>query len=271
MSTTRSLHRLGLTGNYRFGLPLSTITLIQNSSYAFVNKTGRDSLPGELLTLSMQGISAVHKKTDRLSWARVRVNDFQVCDMGNDARYPVLMGKLLEKEAGHLPEQDPLLQSAWLSSEATWRNKNKDDGENAPLYLTDVRMSLHSSFVKGDDKFLYKLLQWNNDYEHCTETKADDGEEVDSDREQDESQEVKLLLTRYGKDLMDVKEAWENSIEAGSSSEAAAEVCAWARAPRTTDGGNEDESAHHRAACMTLWRSHCEAGIGRMRPINYFR
>ena len=35
------------------------------------------------------------------------------------------------------------------------------------------------------------------------------------------------------------------------------------RAPRGTDGGNNDDSGHHWAASAALWKLHCEAGIGR--------
>ena len=37
--------------------------------------------------------------------------------------------------------------------------------------------------------------------------------------------------------------------------------------PRATGGGNKDGAAPHRAAILALRRSHCQAGIGRQRPI----
>ena len=39
--------------------------------------------------------------------------------------------------------------------------------------------------------------------------------------------------------------------------------------PRATDGGNKDDSACRWEASVAMWRSHCQAGIGVIKPIPY--
>ena len=43
--------------------------------------------------------------------------------------------------------------------------------------------------------------------------------------------------------------------------------CAGLHRPHPTGGVNKDDSYHHCVTNVSLWRSHCEAGIGRARPI----